>query len=107
VTPEERRETIQRLAAERRQEAVRLRSQGPSCLYCVHGPDKPGKGTCNHPLFWQMNGNPAAGSFSARSLISTGTARAESGLCGPEAELFEPRNVASRVWRSLKPYLWP
>jgi hypothetical protein len=87
---------------------MKLRSQGPSCVFCVYGPkraERVRKATCHHPLFWQMKGDPTADTYSAESLISTATARSEGGLCGPEAELFEPRRALSRVWLALRPYL--
>jgi hypothetical protein len=105
VTPEERREALRQLAVEKRASALSIRSHGPSCLFCKHGPSRSAKGICEHPLFWNMSGEATTDSFSARSMMSTVKARSESGFCGPEAELFRPRFVLSRVWRALRPHL--
>lgn len=105
MTPEQRREAIQRIAGERRQEVAKLRSQGPACLYCVHGPERSAKGLCSHPIFWHVGAEATTDSFTARSMMSTVTARSADGLCGPEAELFQPRFVLARVWRAIRPHL--
>jgi hypothetical protein len=87
-----------------RNQAIQLKSLGPSCLFCVYGPEKSAKGICNHPVFWRAE-HGVNGAAIKRSMMTTMKARSEEGLCGPEAELFKPRFVLSRVWRALRPYL--
>ncbi len=101
MTPAERRAAIYEAAGEKRSAALRVRATGPSCLFCVHGPAESAQGICGHPLFWNFTADPVKGDVGGKSMTATDTARSSDGLCGPEAELFEPRNVVDRVMRAL------
>jgi hypothetical protein len=79
---------------------------GPACHFCIHGPENgAAKGICGHPIHHEAKADAVTGGFSTKSLVSTLKARSESGLCGPEGLLFEPRPVPVRIWRALRPHL--
>jgi hypothetical protein len=63
-------------------------------------------GTCGNPAYAVPKFSPVTGQYSERFDVSLHTARADDGLCGPEALLFEPHGtivpLARGVWTGAK-----
>jgi hypothetical protein len=64
---------------------------------------------CSNPVYAVQDFNPATGQYSERCETTVAEARADNGLCGPEALLFEPRTTFQRTVIAAvtsKPGLW-
>ena len=57
---------------------------------------------CGHPAYSEQSFSPASGEYSVSHRTPVTAARADEGLCGPEALLFEPNTVVYSAFRGLK-----
>lgn len=76
---------------------------GPPCSDCRY---RTLLDTCGNPAYVVQEFSPATGVYSERSRTSVRDAREETGLCGPEALLFEPNGaivpLIRGVWTGAK-----
>lgn len=72
--------------AEVSEAARRYGEAGPSCFDCAHR----SLGRCGNIAYAEQRFEPATGKHVLEYPITKERARAEDGLCGPEALLFEP-----------------
>jgi hypothetical protein len=97
---------VQAKAGDFRLRKERASAAGPSCQFCIYGPENgAAKGICRHIVFQDPIFDPVTGDWSQRSVMSTMTARSPEGLCGPEGLLFERYSALNIFWRAIRPHL--
>lgn len=85
-------------------EQIRAESAGPSCEGCFHlvpaktGPYAHHPQICGHLAYTQRRYDRSAGKFVEEAETSTDEARADDGLCGFEAIMYEPKFGPVKVW---------
>jgi hypothetical protein len=67
--------------------AFRAKEAGPPCSECRY---KTLLGMCGNPACSEQSFEPSTGDYSIKHPVPVAEARADGGLCGPEALLFEP-----------------
>lgn len=56
---------------------------------------------CDNPVYSVQKFSPATGEYSEKSRTPVAEARSDTGICGPEALLFEPHGVIVPMLRGL------
>jgi hypothetical protein len=83
--------------------ARKAKEAGPPCSECRY---KSLLGMCGNPAYTVHEFSPATGEYSEQSRTPVADARAETGLCGPEALLYEPHGfivpLIRGTWRGVK-----
>lgn len=80
----------------------RAEGVGPSCGACIFGPiNDDGHGKCDHIVHWNRKWHPVSNKWIASNNVTTAEARAESGLCGPEALLFQSYSFKGNIFKRL------
>ena len=82
---------------------ARVAEAGPPCSSCRY---RTLIGTCGNPAYAVQTFDPAKADYSESFLTPVSAARADDGLCGPEAMLFEPRTVLVTVIHGLGHGAW-
>lgn len=95
MDPTQRKQAVARLAKQRADQLRQLGPFGRPCAGCQH--HVLANNMCAHPLYLQHSPDPVHGTLSADNPIETTVARSVSGLCGPEALLWEKSNKL-RAW---------
>lgn len=72
--------------AEGRSLLVQAAQAGPPCVRCAHYSAP----FCGHLAYTSQSYSPVDGALSVSIAVPAKAARADDGLCGPEATLFEP-----------------
>lgn len=62
-----------------------------ACIHCRHF-----ELACTHPAVTEVKVSPISGNTKIIP-VDAEVARAESGICGPEAALFDPRSVPGQI----------
>jgi hypothetical protein len=86
--------------------AFRAKEAGPPCSECRY---RTLLDMCSNPAYLVQEFSPATGEYSEKSRTDVKEARDDTGLCGPEALLFEPRTTFQRTVIAAvtsKPGLW-
>lgn len=101
-------DTAKRIAAVRERlraiqtEERRAELTGPSCRDCIFGPiNGTGHGDCDHVAHLERRHDPVSGEWVESVAVTTGDARSEAGLCGPEGLLFQPYTPLRRIPKYL------
>jgi hypothetical protein len=93
----ERQKVIARAAAE----------AGPPCRDCRYFTIT---GSCGNPAYYSQAFEPSSGRYSIAHDTPASEARADSGLCGPEALLWEPQSkmkaIIGGVSRQMEAHPW-
>ncbi len=76
--------------------ARRYGEAGPSCFDCEH---RKVSGRCGNVAYAEQRFEPATGKFALEYPTTIELARADEGLCGPEALLFEPLPKHRALWK--------
>lgn len=87
---------------ERKAFAEGVKKAGPPCLTCRH---KTLLGMCGNPAYAKQSFDPVTGRYSETFETETGQARADDGLCGPEAILWEEMPLVRAYWREAKSFV--
>lgn len=80
---------------------LNAKSAGPPCIACVHY--IPQDKLCGHLAYTQQAFNPIDGEVSTTIQVPAHKARADDGLCGLEALLYEPPPSALQMVRDAVP----
>ena len=78
--------------------ALKAKEAGPPCSECRY---RTLLNMCSNPVYAVQDFNPATGQYSERCETTVVEARADNGLCGPEALLFEPHGTVVPLLRGL------
>ena len=83
-------------------EARAIQEAGPPCRDCRYISLT---GRCSNPAYYRQIFEPSSGSYSVENGATVEAARANEGLCGPEALLWEPqgriRSLANSLGRQM------
>jgi hypothetical protein len=83
--------------------AFRAKEAGPPCSECRY---RTLLDMCSNPAYVVQEFSPATGAYSETSRTKVSEARDDTGLCGPEALLFEPHGrivpLARGLWTGAK-----
>lgn len=78
--------------------ALKAKEAGPPCSECRY---RTLLDMCGNPAYTVQEFSPATGRYSERSQTKIAEARDDTGLCGPEALLFEPHGTLVPLLRGL------
>jgi hypothetical protein len=107
----ERVEAVRRRLRELQIDERKAEMAGPPCTYCIHYLARPedtdprikDKGPfCGHLAYVERRHDPTTGRISEIISMDPAIARADDGLCGHEALLFEPVTTSWKVVRWVK-----
>lgn len=87
---------------ERKAFAEGVRRAGPPCLTCRH---KTLLGRCSNPAYAKQFFDPTMGRYLEMFETEVDAARAEDGLCGPEAILWEDMSLPQAYWREAQSFV--
>lgn len=71
---------------------------GPPCRECRYSTLF---GTCSNPAYYEQSFSPARGTYNIAHNTDVEAARSETGLCGPEALLWEPQSSPRAFLREI------
>ena len=80
-------------------EARAIQGAGPPCRDCRYISLT---GRCSNPAYYRQIFEPSSGSYSVENGATVEAARADEGLCGPEALLWEPLAPSQLVYSSAE-----
>lgn len=75
------------------------RDAGPPCRGCVYCGDEKPTPVCHHLVYLEPRFDAAIGTLEGQSLRLVNAARSDTGYCGPEGLLFEPKGLLWRLRR--------
>ncbi len=93
----ERIEVVRKRLRDMQVDERRAKTAGPPCVECIHVLKDRQAPACGHLVYAKRSFVVATGETSEESTTPASWARADDGLCGPEALLFEPVPILKKL----------